>query len=335
MYSMINKSFNYVLIVLCLTIAACTNTISNLATEQLTADKLSDSLGEFCKKLPRPEYAEFELHHASNDWFEVYVIGDDVWAIYEPHQWQEVISYLIVGKDQAILFDSGNGLADIKEIVVQLTTQPIIVINSHSHIDHIGGNYQFENIASVSTDFSLKRSQGVNDASVKEEASPAALCKPLPQGVTENSHTIKPYVIKKKLNANEKLDLGGRIIEVLRIPGHTDDSIALIDREAGYLWTGDTYYAGPIWLFADETDLDAYAQSIQSLAELSSDLRYLFPAHNTPREDPKILLSVQQAFAKVMNGQETSIPEWQGVVRYQFEGFSFLLRDDSISQLNN
>lgn len=289
---------------------------------------LSDSLGEFCAKLPRPEYADLDLHESSNEWFEVYLVGDGVWAIYEPHQWQEVISYLILGDEQAVLFDSGNGLGDIRAVVNKLTALPITVINSHSHIDHIGGNYQFDIIASVSTAFSISRSSGVNDASVKEEASAAALCKPLPDGVTQANHIIRPYKITRIIAAGDRLDLGGRVLEVLSIPGHTDDSIALLDKQAGYLWTGDSYYAGPIWLFADETNLDDYQQSIRYLADLSTQLVSLFPAHNTPRVDPKILIDVADSFNKVLGGSETSKPEWDGVLRFQYDGFSFLLRED-------
>ena len=74
-------------------------------------------LADFCENLPRPAYAAFEKHASSNEWFEVYEVGPDIWAIYEPFQWQEVISYLIVGTSRALLFDTGNGLGDIKAVV--------------------------------------------------------------------------------------------------------------------------------------------------------------------------------------------------------------------------
>jgi glyoxylase-like metal-dependent hydrolase (beta-lactamase superfamily II) len=35
---------------------------------------------------------------------------------------------------------------------------------------------------------------------------------------------------------------------VLGLPGHSPDSIALVDRAAGLLWSGDTFYEGQIWL---------------------------------------------------------------------------------------
>jgi glyoxylase-like metal-dependent hydrolase (beta-lactamase superfamily II) len=43
--------------------------------------------------------------------------------------------------------------------------------------------------------------------------------------------------------------------QILHITGHTDDSIALLDAEAGFLWTGDSFYEGPIWLYFPEIDL--------------------------------------------------------------------------------
>jgi hypothetical protein len=115
-------------------------------------------LASFCERLPRPAYAALEKHSSSNSWFEVYNVEPGVFAIYEPFQWQEVISYLITGADRALLFDTGNGMGDIKAIVEQLTDKPITVLNSHTHFDHIGGNYQFDDILSVSTDFSIENS---------------------------------------------------------------------------------------------------------------------------------------------------------------------------------
>jgi len=58
-------------------------------------DSLSIISESWCQDLPRAVYAGLERVTVSNDWFEVYQLENDVFAIYEPHQWQEVISYLI------------------------------------------------------------------------------------------------------------------------------------------------------------------------------------------------------------------------------------------------
>ena len=286
-------------------------------------------LADFCAGLPRPAYAAFEKHSSSNDWFEVYEVGPNIWAIYEPFQWQEVISYLIIGTDKALLFDTGNGLGDIKAIVDKLTQKPVTVLNSHSHFDHIGGNHQFENILSVSTEFALANSRGLKNEMVTTEASSKALCRSLPSGVAMEDHQIRPYTINETVKEGDIIDLGGRKLRVLQITGHTDDSIALLDEEAGFLWTGDSFYEGPIWLYFPETDLAAYRKSIARLAALAPGLKALFPAHNTPRANPALLPAAQRAFESVIKGEATPTPTWEGVVTFEFEGFGFLMREDN------
>lgn len=295
-------------------------------TPQTTQE--TSALAEFCRNLPRAAYSQWPKHPASNDWFEVYEVAPSTYAIYEPFQWQEVISYLIVGSERALLFDSGNGIGDIRAIVDQLTVLPITVANSHSHIDHIGGNHQFENILTTGTVFSSERSRGVNDDSVQLEVSDAALCRELPDGLRAQDHKIRAFKPTGAIADGDRIDLGGRVLEVLLIPGHTEDSIALHEADTGYLWTGDSYYAGPIWLFAEETDLAQYRASLVRMVALVPELTALFPAHNTPRETPQQLVAVLQAFDQVMAGEMRSTPAWDDAVTFDFGSFGFLIRQD-------
>ena len=71
-------------------------------------------------------------------WFVVYVVDPGVFAITEPYQFQEVISYLILGTDRGLLFDTGLGIGNIRKVVDQLTDLDVVVLNSHTHYDHIG-----------------------------------------------------------------------------------------------------------------------------------------------------------------------------------------------------
>jgi glyoxylase-like metal-dependent hydrolase (beta-lactamase superfamily II) len=62
-------------------------------------------------------------------------------------------------------------------------------------------------------------------------------------------------------------DLGGRPIDVVGIPGHTDDSIAMYDRRTGILLTGDTVYPGRLYV----ADFEAFKTSIHRLAAFTAD----------------------------------------------------------------
>src|SRR5271170_3520586 len=87
---------------------------------------------DWCKALPRPEYKSLERVLPNDPWFEVYKVAPGVFAIYEPHQAEEVISYLIVGTKQALLFDTGMGIGNLQSLVSRLTSRPIVVLNSHT-----------------------------------------------------------------------------------------------------------------------------------------------------------------------------------------------------------
>ncbi len=301
----------------------------------IPSTKTHGELESFCDHLPRSAYSQFTKHKTSNDWFEVYQFEHNVWAIYEPFQWQEVISYLIVGSKSALLVDSGNGIGDIKAIVDKLTDKPVRVLNTHSHFDHIGGNYQFKSVLSPSTKFSLSNNKGNKSQLIKTEVSTEALCKALPKGVTQKNHSIKPYMITSVVKDGDFIDLGDRTIEIMQVPGHTDDSVALFEAESGYLWTGDSFYEGPIWLWFPETDLQAYQKSISRLAALTPQLKALFPAHNSPYSDPSLLIETQKALQLVLQKKIKSTPyiSFEGTVIFKFENFGFLMREDYQSEL--
>ncbi len=306
-------------------LAGCTDSADKSSQPQTTYAGAAD-LDSFCDRLPRAAYADFRKHKASDDWFEVYEVEPGIFAIYEPFQWQEAISYLIIGTESALLFDTGNGIGDIKAVVEQLTDEPVRVLNSHSHFDHIGGNYQFDDVLSIATEFTLARTGGIQSDEVRMEASPEALCKSLPEGVTEASHQTRPFSITETIAEGDVVDIGGRRLEVLHVPGHTDDSIALLDRDAGFLWSGDSFYEGPIWLFFPETDLAAYQKSVAKLAAVAADLKAVFPAHNTPKADPALLMQLRENLDRVLTGKVEPVPVSDGNVEFRFDGFSFLMR---------
>ena len=47
-------------------------------------------------------------------------------------------------KDKALLVDTGMGVGDLAALVRSLTPLPVIVVNTHGHPDHAGGNGGFD-----------------------------------------------------------------------------------------------------------------------------------------------------------------------------------------------
>ena len=119
----------------------------------LTSAVRADCHPRLVPSAPSPRIQILERVPVSDPWFEVYKPAPNVFAIYEPHQAEETIGYLIVGEKRALLFDTGMGISDIKKVTAELTKLPIIVLNSHTHDDHVGGNWQFDTIYGMDTNF--------------------------------------------------------------------------------------------------------------------------------------------------------------------------------------
>ena len=122
------------------------------------------------------------------------------------------------------------------------------------------------------------------------------------------------------------MNLGGRTLEIIATPGHTPDAICLLDRDNGLLFTGDTYYPAPIWLYRPETDLDAYVASVKKIAELAPQLKLVLGAHNVPVAQPSVLAGLVNAIQAVRAGQGEVKPAGDGKVVHTIDGFSFLMR---------
>ena len=280
---------------------------------------------EWCRALPRPEYKALERVPVSDAWFEVYKPAAGVFAIYEPHQSEETIGYLITGTNRALLFDTGMGISDIKKVTTELTKLPIIVLNSHTHDDHVGGNWEFDTVYGMDTDFTRANAKGSRE-DAQAEIAPDQICGALPKSFDAKSYATRPWRITKYIHDGEKIELGGRNIEVIATPGHTPDAISLFDRANGLLFTGDTYYPAPIWLFRPETDLNAYAASIRRLAALAPEVKLVLGAHNIPVASAAVLPRLVSAFDAVRAGKVEGRPAPGGKVLYTVNGITFLMR---------
>jgi glyoxylase-like metal-dependent hydrolase (beta-lactamase superfamily II) len=295
--------------------------ISSYAFAQAQGEPLRP---EWCRALPRPEYKKLTRVPAADDWFEVYSIRDGVFAIYEPHQFEEVISYLVLGKRRALLFDTGMGIGKISKVVAQLTLLPVTVLNSHTHFDHTGGNAEFSDIMGQDTPFTRDSAKGQPNQYSRDALAPSRICGQLPPGMKADTYSIRSFHVGHFIKDGERIDLGGRQLQVIFTPGHTPDALCLLDRENGLLFTGDTFYPGPIYLFTPETDFTAYAKSVNRLAALAPDIKLILPGHNVPIADPNNLQRLVTAVGKVQKGNlKPALSD--GRREYQFEGFSLLL----------
>lgn len=293
----------------------------------LSSAMLMAQTPDWCRSQPRAAYKNLKRVNVKGEtWFEVYEIRQGVFALYEPRQFEEVISYLIVGSERALLFDTGMGIASIRKLASALTSLPVIVLNSHTHPDHIGGNHEFENILGVDTKFTRANTAGYHDPEMKTWVNLPNICPPLPVSFKADDYAIPPFQISKFISDRETIDLGNRTLQILFVPGHTPDSLCILDEENKLLFTGDTFYLGPIYLFAPGTDLQRFGDSVARLEKLSSQIDLLLPAHNVPVASPDYLQKLQQAVTSVKDGKSKGVPTKEGLTQHSFQDFSLIVR---------
>ena len=280
---------------------------------------------DWCRHLPRPGYTNLKKLNTGSDWFEVYEIQPGLYAISEPRQYEEVISYLLVGSRRALLWDSGMGIASMKNVMQKLASVPVIVLNSHTHPDHIGGNYEFGEVWGMKTAFTEQNTKGYSDPEMKEWVTPRQICGELPAGFNPAEYKIRPFKISRFIQDGERIDLGDREVEVLHTPGHTPDALCLLDRKNRLLFTGDSFYSGPIYLYSPETNFTQYAASVKRLVALRGQLDFLLTSHNEPVSNAASLNALHAAVEQIRSGKMKPMDK-EGLDEYFFQTFSILLK---------
>ena len=262
---------------------------------------------------------------SKSSWFEIYKLNPMTYALAEPNHFEEVISYLIIGNTRAILFDTGMGIGDIHAEVTSLTNLPIVVINSHSHYDHIGGNHQFDEIWSFKNKFENDR---IESGYSHRECMTYMLdgCYvDLPAAFDLSTFSVPGVRITKYLHHKETIDLGGRVLTVHSTPGETPGAISLSDDLYNLMFVGDLLYPAPLWLHLDESDWSGFERSIDYLNDLREDIQYICPAHNEARISPDFVTQVKQGIASINNNAIKGVKKGDSLL-FSFDGFSILTK---------
>jgi glyoxylase-like metal-dependent hydrolase (beta-lactamase superfamily II) len=283
------------------------------------------------ESLPRESWERFEEVETGFPWFKVYELPSDVYALYEPGQFEEVISYLVLGEERAALVDTGNGIGDLKGLVDELTDLPVTVVNTHAHGDHIGQNHAFNEVAIYDTPFSRERErEGRSIESMAHFLEEGMVWKPLPEGFDPATYNVPPFRVTRWLENGDRIDIGGRRLEVIHTPGHSPDSVCLLDREARLFWTGDTFYNAPLYVYSPNTNLDQFIESYDKMVDLSPHYDWLLPSHNETWVEKEILREVLEAARTIKIGKAGEYKEGARdgipIRRYDYKKFALIVR---------
>lgn len=170
---------------------------------------------------------------------------------------------LLIGKEKALLFDTGCGIDDMFGVVKTITNLPLLVIASHGHFDHIGGSYQFKEVCLSKYDFPILK-----------DYSDELINKWLQKLDVENS-------IKDKYKTNEwknivplnfeSFDLGDMKCEVIPLPGHTKGSIGIYVPCLKLLLSGDALTPIMCLNFQNHESKEIQYETLKKLKDIDFD----------------------------------------------------------------
>ena len=208
---------------------------------------------------------EFNVHKVEQ-------IAPDTYRIDE----QGIVNcYLAVGKDRALLIDTGCGLGNIKSVVEKITALPVDVVLTHGHCDHAGGVGWYESFFVHEADRNFV--YGILSSCLAARTI-------VGKTVNKSNFTKLPFKSKPlKISNGHIFELGGRSISVIHTPGHTRGSIVLLDYKYQIIFTGDHINPFLLMCLPGCTSLKEWLTAGERILELSNGYTPYY-GHGTGRQ---------------------------------------------------
>lgn len=213
------------------------------------------------------------------------------------------LCYLVEGRDYALLIDTILGIGNLKAFCETLTDKPIRLVNTHSHSDHVGGNFFFDHCYMHPRDIgSFQDSIGIPKDKVLEMAREMVL----PEyrdliGLDDNFsdwHPMKVYPVSD----GDVFDLGDRQLEVVEVGGHTLGSIVLIDHKTRIAYAGDACNGNTLLEFDNSLPVIAYLRALLHLKDHQAEFDMVYGGHEI--FDASIVDEGIETVAKVVAGTD-------------------------------
>jgi glyoxylase-like metal-dependent hydrolase (beta-lactamase superfamily II) len=286
--------------------------------------------GQSVNTQPQSAFHDFKKISTAEDWFEVYEIAHNLFAFYEPRHYEQTIVNLVIGEQGAVLIDTGCGIGNLRSAVREVTDKPLMVINTHTHSDHLGSNAQFDQIVMYDHPLSRRAAErGVSHQTLEKEIlADFLVTKPWPNEFDPGGFSIPPFPVSRWLKDGKRSGFGGLDFEVIHTPGEAPDHVCLLDRTNHLLFCGDILLHGPVWTHLEGGSLEDLARSYRRLMNYFDEFDHLMPGHNQPYLEKDLLPETLAAAEKILSGQAESRdivdPWYRRLKQYDFGRFQIL-----------
>lgn len=226
----------------------------------------------------------------SKDWFIVKDITpqNGIGKVYLISEQYKATAYLVTGSKGAMLIDTGYGIGDFAGLVRSLTPLPLVVVNTHGHVDHVAGDYQFSQIWLPAKDmdiYSTTLPWGDRDVEAYAKANLAGFDYDQAT-LSKNAAEVAAYEPNKVnlFDEGKTWDLGGKVIKTVELAGHTPGSMMFVDEADDMLFSGDAMN-GQLWMWLDHClSLEEYAANLRAAMPKFMHLSRIYGGHELSEE---------------------------------------------------
>jgi glyoxylase-like metal-dependent hydrolase (beta-lactamase superfamily II) len=258
---------------------------------------------------------------APPDWYHIIKIDALTYALSEPKYWQGNVSYLILGSKQALLFDTGPGIYSIRDAVQRLTSLSVLVVPSHLHFDHVGRISEFADIALP------------DNRELRSQVKDGIFTETRPQYLLDHEYS---FSVHRWIKNGETIELGGRRITLVSTPGHTPESVSLIDSANRRMFTGDLVNRVVSLLNVPGSSLKQTLRSLHELARIAPQGSIAYEAHSEQPLSADELQLIARGIDDILHGRVHSQPVCLGKIpalRYDVGSFPILFPDAADARL--
>ena len=231
--------------------------------------------------------------------FSIVQLDAKTYAIAEPYSWARNVNYLVLGDRRALLFDAGVGHYDIRLVVESLTDLPVTFMPSHFHYDHTGqGNWA--KIAIVDLPHLRERAEGnFLQPTWGEHLGDG-------EGIDLPTWNVTEWV-----KPNSRIDLGNRELLLVYTPGHTNNSVSLLDVQRQVMFSGDFISDGGLLNSMFPTArLGDYLQSADKVLDRTNAMQEIIfrgahasPANTIPNSSRDDLQTLRDQLVEIRAGR--------------------------------
>ena len=225
----------------------------------------------------------------------IYVIKENISKVHPVYTNDPLNIYLLLGTDSALLLDTGCGLYPLKSIVERLIDhRELIVLNSHTHWDHILGNEEF-GVVYVHEKEAHIVSQPYNVSYFRD--SPNEII----DKYARRDFVIPPAKLIKTFKDQDEFNLNGLKVKIIHCPGHSPGSVCLLTNKKE-LFTSDVAYYGDIFL-PKKQNIPQVLETLERLIKLCNrkNITELFPSHRKTPCDINLLTELRDAIEGIDN----------------------------------